>query len=258
MPLDSPHRSTGHASRCEDSGISPQPVACAWPAPDTVFRRERRDSDSPIVQQVTWLTCLADNVDITTPDGLWDLVIRKSQNRLFVLQTGLITKPVLIPLEEGDEYVCISFKPGVFMPRLPGAWMLNHGLVRPALSNRTFWIDGERLEIPTFENAEGLAAELVKRRIITTDEVVARVVEGRYPEVSLRSVQRRFRRVLGLSPHHLSQIARAGEAVAALQQGKTAIAVAQELGYADQSHLIRSLKQIMGRTPGQVRLSGAS
>lgn len=210
------------------------------------------------MQQVTWLTCVADATDITTPDGLWDIVIRKSGNRVFVLQTGLITKPVQIPLLAGDEYVSISFKPGVFMPRLPGAWMLNQGFVRPASSGRRFWIEGEQLEIPTFENAEGLVAQLVKRRIITSDEVVTSVVAGHQPEITLRSVQRRFRRVLGLTPHQLQQISRAGSAVAELERGRPAIEVAQQLGYADQSHMIRSLKQIMGRTPGQIARPNAS
>ncbi len=255
-----PHPNKGaiRASRCDDGGISPYVDTCAWPAADAAFRRLRRPSDSPLVRQIAWLTATADVTDVTTPDGLWDIVVRKSHNRLFVLQTGLITKPVQIPLAAGDEYLCISFKPGVFMPRLPGAWMRDCGYVRPASSRRAFWIDGEQLEIPTFENAEGLVTELVRRRIIAVDAVVASVVAGEEANVSLRSVQRRFRHVLGLSPHQFAQIARAEKAVTALESGKAAITVAHDLGYADQAHLIRSLKQIMGRTPSQIQPVRAS
>ena len=37
-----------------------------------------------------------------------------------------------------------------------------------------------------------------------------------------------------------------------LQQGRPAADVAFALGYADQPHMIRSIKAIMGQTPGQL------
>ena len=47
-----------------------------------------------------------------------------------------------------------------------------------------------------------------------------------------------------------------------LGQGRRAVDVALDLGYADQPHLTRSLKAIMGKTPGEIAaaprpLSGA-
>jgi hypothetical protein len=219
---------------------------------------ERRGADSPFVHQVTRFTCAEDDAFMTTPDGLWDLVIQRCRGRVHVLQTGLITRPVEVPLEAGDEFISIAFKPGVFMPRLAGASMLDRGFERPAATSRTFWIDHYQLEIPTFENVEGLVSELARRAIIVTDDVVANVVDGRPPEISRRAVQRHFRRVLGLAPHHLAQIYRAGQAVSELERGGRAIMVAHELGYADQAHMIRSLKRIMGCTPSQIRGTDAA
>jgi hypothetical protein len=219
---------------------------------------ECRGADSPFVHQVTRFTCTEDDAFVTTPDGLWDLVIQRCRGGVNVLQTGLITRPVEVPLKAGDEFVSIAFRPGVYMPRLPGASMLDRGIERPAASSRTFWIDRDQLEIPTFENVEGLVSELARRAIIVTDDVVASIVDGRSPEISRRAVQRHFRRVLGLSPHHLTQIYRARQAITELERGTRAIVVAHELGFADQSHMIRSLKRIIGCTPSQVRGSNAS
>jgi hypothetical protein len=81
-------------------------------------------------------------------------VVLKQRGRTTVLQTGLITRPVLLANEAGDSYLAISFKPGVFAPKTPGSQMVDRGLVRPLVSVRAFAIEGETLEVPTFENAE--------------------------------------------------------------------------------------------------------
>ena len=44
-----------------------------------------------------------------------------------------------------------------------------------------FWLEQDRLEIPTFENAEGMVDRLVRRELIVRDEIVGGVVEGRPP-----------------------------------------------------------------------------
>jgi hypothetical protein len=219
------------------------------------IQRERREADSPFVRHVARITCTSDDTFLTAPDGLWDLVIRHHRGHVLVLQTGPVTKPVEVEFEAGAESIGIAFNPGVFMPRLPGTWMRDRGLVRPTETGRTFWIDRDELEVPTFENAEGLVAELVRREIIVLDPVVAGTVAGAPPPVSSRSVQRHFQRVLGMRPYQLRQILRAADALAELERGTSPITVAHQLGYADQAHLTRSLQRFMGRTPGGVQRS---
>ena len=134
--------------------------------------RVQRASDSPFVEAITHVTYDSHVHDMTTPDGLWDLVIQKYAGKIAVLQTGLITRPVALDYGPGDEYLSISFKPGVFMPRLPGVQMVDTGVARPTLSKRSFALDSEAFEIPTFENAEGLVERLVRRDVIVRDEIV--------------------------------------------------------------------------------------
>lgn len=214
--------------------------------------REVRASDSPLVESVTRVRFEADWQGVTTPDGCWDIVVRRVGGRLEILQTGLITRPVPLTYAAGEEYLSISFRPGVFMPESPGKVMVDRGLVRPTPSSRTFRLEQDELEIPTFDNAEGLIDRMVRRGLIVRDEIVAGVVEGRPRAIHPRSVQRHFLDTMGVTAKRLEQIQRACRAVELLAKGQRAAEVAVELGYSDQSHLTRALKAIMGSTPGQL------
>lgn len=220
-------------------------------APVSVLQ-EVRASDSPLVERITRVRFGSNWRGVTTPDGCWDIVVRRVKGRLELLQTGLITRPVELAYGAGDEYLSISFKPGVFMPQLPGRRMIDRGLMRPTPSPRTFWLEQDELEIPTFDNAEGLVDRLVRRELIVRDEIVQGVVEGRPRAIHPRSVQRHFLQATGVTAKRLEQIRRACRAIELLAEGRRVVAVALELGYADQSHLTRALKAIMGKTPGQI------
>jgi hypothetical protein len=222
----------------------------------TITRRQRA-SDSDLVAMVSHVA-YGDPAtgrlepDVTVPDGLWDIVVIRHAGVVQVLQTGLITKPVVLAYEPGDEYLSISFKPGTYMPRLPGRHMVDRGVLRPIGAGRTFELDADTFEIPTFENAEGLVQRLARRGIVVLDDVIDRVVDGEPAWASERTIERRFRWALGLTPKQLAQIRRAQAAVARLQAGRAAADVAAELGYADQPHLSRSLRRFMGLTPSEV------
>ena len=168
--------------------------------------RKHRSADSPFVESITHVAYDGSAGGVTTPDGCWDLVFRTRRGALQVLQTGLITRPIPLDYECGDEYVCVSFKPGVFMPTLPGAEMLDRAFFRPSIGHRSFWLDGDILEVPTFENAEGLVGRLVRCGRLAQDGTVLRVLDGDRRLLSERTVQRHFRYVLGISPKTLQQI----------------------------------------------------
>lgn len=210
----------------------------------------QRESESGLVDAITHAVYDDEPVtDVITPDGLWDIVVTKHFGKVEVIQTGVITRPFVLPWESGDEYLSISFKPGVYMPRMPGAWMTDRAIVRPAISSRAFQVGSDTFEIPTVENADGLVERLASKGIIVRDEIVSAVAEGRQTRASSRTLQRRFRWTLGLTANQLAQIHRARDAVKSLRQGRRAIDVAAELGYADQAHLTRSLRRFMGQSP---------
>lgn len=214
--------------------------------------RQERDADSPLVERVTRVVFDGAGADVTTPDGCWDIVILRHQGRVSVLQTGVITRPVTLDFSSGDEYVCISFKPGVFMPTTPGERMVDKAFTRPIAGDRSFWFEGDRLEIPSFENAEGLVAGLMRRSALVRDEIVAGIADGDPRAISERTVQRHFQLSMGVTAKRFEQIRRARRAVELLQRGTAVATVAHELGYSDQAHLTRALKAIVGRTPGAI------
>jgi methylphosphotriester-DNA--protein-cysteine methyltransferase len=74
--------------------------------------------------------------------------------------------------------------------------------------------------------------------------------------MSARTVRHRFLRATGLTQSHIRQFERAQRAEALLKQGVSILDTVHELGYFDQPHLTRSLKQFIGYTPAQIiRLS---
>lgn len=214
--------------------------------------RQERGADSPLVERVTRAVFDGDDLDVSTPDGCWDIVIMRQRGRVSVLQTGVITRPVTLDFSCGDEYVCISFKPGVFMPSTPGDSMVDRAFLRPIAGDGSFWFDGDRLEIPSFENVEGLVSRLTRRSALVRDEIVAGIADGEPRAISERSVQRHFQLTMGVTAKRFEQIRRARRAVELLERGTAVATVAHELGYSDQAHLTRVLKAIVGRTPGAI------
>src|SRR5690625_1523888 len=95
-----------------------------------IYRRER-GAASTLIERVEHVVYDGAAGGVTMPDGCWDLVIRRRRGAVEILQTGVITRPIALDYESGDDYVSISFKPGVFMPTLDGSSMLDRAFVRP-------------------------------------------------------------------------------------------------------------------------------
>ncbi len=70
--------------------------------------------------------------------------------------------------------------------------------------------------------------------------------------LSERQLRRRFRRAVGLTPKELARIQRARQsAVAAVSEaGARWVEIAARHGYADQAHLVREFRRLLGITPG--------
>ena len=67
--------------------------------------------------------------------------------------------------------------------------------------------------------------------------------------VSRRQIERDFTRRLGVSPRHLSQVARVQGVARHAHAGASLAAAAAEMGFADQSHMNRVVRQLTGLTP---------
>ncbi len=86
------------------------------------------------------------------------------------------------------------------------------------------------------------------------DATIRKVADlGRIAGAGSRTLQRLFRQYVGVTPKWVIQRYRLHELVERLNRGAAMdwAATAAELGYADQSHLIRDFRAIVGRTPGR-------
>jgi len=71
-----------------------------------------------------------------------------------------------------------------------------------------------------------------------------------------RELQRACRKWLGLTPKAFLRIERAWAARDAIREGRPLATVAALLGYADQAHLTREIRKLLGVTPRQLRPVG--
>lgn len=68
-------------------------------------------------------------------------------------------------------------------------------------------------------------------------------------QVSRRQLERDFGQWIGTSPRHLSQVARVQAVSRRVQAGGTLADVAADVGFADQAHMSRVVKNLTGLTP---------
>jgi methylphosphotriester-DNA--protein-cysteine methyltransferase len=120
------------------------------------------------------------------------------------------------------------------------------------VTKRTFLLDGDQWEYPSFDNAETFVRRLVKRGVIARDAAVEAALHGDYHALSRRSAQRHFLHATGMTHGTFRQIERARFATNLLRDGASVLDTVHEAGYFDQPHLTRSLKRLIGQTPGEI------
>ncbi|TDB95582.1 helix-turn-helix domain-containing protein [Actinomadura sp. 7K534] len=211
-----------------------------------------RQSDSPWVDTV-W-TCTSEQVtEMTSVAGAcWGLVFWKQDGRAYASITGPGTRTGTAPVPEGATFTGIDFAVGTSLRAMPTPALVDGGVELPDTTRRTFRLDGARWEIPGPDDAEALVERLVRAGVVVGDPLVAGVLLGHRPDVSVRTLERRFRAVTGLTRGAVRQIERARTAAGRLAAGEPATDVAAVLGYFDEPHLARALRRYVGRTAGQL------
>lgn len=213
---------------------------------------DSRSSESPLVETIWRSYSNQAGPFLSIASSRWEMIVARYEGRSYFTIRGPETHPTVAHCPPDGEWMGIQFKHGVFMPHLPVIELVDSGVELPEAANRSFWLHGSAWEFPTFENADAFIARLVKEELLVRDPIVESTLQAQAIDRSLRSVQRRFLRATGLTHGTLSQIERAHLAVALLQQGISIIDTVELAGYADQPHLTRSLKRLIGQTPAQL------
>jgi AraC-like DNA-binding protein len=183
-------------------------------------------------------------------EGNIELVVTRLPNLLAVTLRGPVSQGSFVECPADGEWLAVRFRLGTYLRSVPTAALMDHRSVNlPLLSNERFWFGDRAFEIPSFDNAEQLVASLARAGLILRDSAIDAAVEGDVGWMSRRSVQRHFRRTTGMTISGYTQIERARRAATLLMDGQPILHTAYEAGYADQAHLTRSLKKLIGVTP---------
>lgn len=211
-----------------------------------------RPSDSPFVDTIWRSQSARAGTFLSVAAMYWELVIMRCQGQLTITVRGPETQASPADCPADGEWLGITFKLGTFMPHLPTCRLVDGALNLPAAAAQSFWLHGSTWELPTYENADTFVARLVRTGLLVCDPLVQAALRHRPTDRSVRTVQRRFLYATGLTHGAIVQIERARRAAALLRQG-TPIADTIELaGYADQPHLTRALRRLVGQTPAQL------
>lgn len=217
-----------------------------------VQKHTSRGSSHPWIDTVWQTVCLSDGLYSATPDGSWDLIRSIAPDgKSFVFLSGQATEPVEVPYQEGESSVVISFAAHVYLaadkePRIgPEIRIL-------PVHDESFVLDGAVFPLPTFENVEPLVDTMIAAGLLLSNDLVARAFSETPKAASARSVQQHFKQTTGITQKSFQMIRRAQEAVRRLKAGEAPAGVAVDLGYADQPHMIKSIKKIMGALPSNL------
>ena len=217
------------------------------------FLYEERTSASPFVDVVWHTRDATDGTYLASADARWDMIFTITGHGRRVLLSGPSSQPTVVPYTAGNVNTGIRFAAGTYFTHVPVRTMCDRTIALWMPSPTTFLLAGGQWPFPDLDDddVDVLVDSLAAHGHLAHDDVVEAALDGAPVPLSPRSVERHFTHVTGMSPRHVRQIARAREAVARLQGGHLIADVAQELGYADQSHLTRDLKRLTGYTPRQ-------
>ena len=217
------------------------------------LRFDDRPSDSPYIERVWRGFSSGGGPFVSVAAGHLELVVTRVADFTMVTLRGPETRATTINCPPDGEWAAIRFRPGVHLPSLPTRLLLDHRDIHlPVADDGSFVLEGSRWQLPDPDNAEQYVARLANRGVIARDESVEAALRGGGQPLTLRSVQRHFRRTTGMTHGQFRQIQRARHATNLLRAGAPILDAVHESGYFDQAHLTRSLKVLIGQTPASI------
>jgi AraC-like DNA-binding protein len=214
---------------------------------------EERPSDSPFVERIWRCHSEGTGSFLSIAESRWEMVVTRHQGKITLTVRGPETKATLFEGCPPDGmWLGIRFKLGTFIPHLPASKLVDGTLTLPEATSHSFWLHGAAWQFPDYDNADTFVARLVREGLLVREPAVDAALQGHLQDLSLRSVQRRFLQVAGVTHSAARQIERARYATRLLQQGVSILDTIYQAGYFDQPHLTRSLRYFIGQTPAQI------
>lgn len=218
----------------------------------TEAQYQERPGRHPAVAAVWSSAARAHGSTLVAADACFDLIVRASKRSgvsAFVYTPAARAHHAVV--DAGDRHVGVRLRPGF------GAALVEYPeIVR----------DAERLAVERPDDLEALVVNAVEAHAAQPSVVADFVGEARASAGSLRltggstarerELQRACQRWLGLSPKAFLRIERVWAAREAIRAGGPLAMIAADLGYADQAHLTREVRELLGVTPRELRPVG--
>ncbi|MFI2735616.1 helix-turn-helix domain-containing protein [Streptomyces sp. NPDC018711] len=209
---------------------------------------ESRPSELPYVERVWRSRSNEVGRMMSVAAAHWELVFWEHRGQVQAVVVGPEPRACPAPVPKDATFFGISFALGTSMPHIPISRLVGRNAEIPDVTRRSVWLKGSAWHPPDYDNAEAFVRRMVREGIVDRDPIVPAVLDGAAPDVSERTLQRRFVTATGLTQGAIRQIHRAREAAILIQKGERAQDVVHRLGYFDQPHLARSLTRYIGRT----------
>lgn len=214
---------------------------------------EHRQSSSPYVERIWRSRSRQGGYFLSMAESSIEIVFTSLPDFSAVTLRGPVSRGGLVECPANGEWLAIRFRLGTYLPKIPTVALIDHQNVDlPVLPDGRFWFSGQAWEIPTYDNAEDFVARLAHARIIVLSHATDAAIEHDIRRMSLRSTQRHFRHVTGMTISSFRQIERARHAATLLTDGSSILDATFDAGYFDQAHLTRSVKQLIGMTPARL------
>ena len=213
---------------------------------------EGRESDSLYIESVWRGRAGSEYAPVCPASSHWHLLFLKQNGKVNVSVEGPLTRATPVTQAEGTSWFGITFPLGTFLPQIPIRNLLDERANLSLAAKTSFELSGSSFQFPDYDNVETFVERLVREDLLIADPVVKSVLAGYPTEMSLRTVRRRFLCATGLTYKVISQIERAKQATDLLERGVSLLDAAYQVGYADQSHMTRSLKHFIGYTPAHI------
>lgn len=211
-----------------------------------------RPSDSPWIETIWRSQSEQAGPFLSIASSRLEIVVARHEGQVYVTIRGPETQPTIAHCPPDGEWLGIQFKHGAFIPHLPALNLVNGEVKLPEAGSQSFWLQGTAWQLPTFENAETFIERLAREELLVHDPLIEAALQNQPTDLTLRQMQRRFLRATGLTHGAISQIERVRKAASLLQQGISIIDTVELAGFADQPHLTRSLKRLIGQTPARL------
>lgn len=218
----------------------------------------------PYVQRIWYAAANQDCSYQQLPDGAVDLVIEMMPGQHQASWYGTSTRAVWLPVRAGADYLGVRF--------WPGQSRHFHSISAAELTDSTqcqqlvpgFQLQSAAMHQPVIQLQQQLLAYLQQHppQRHWLDPVLAtfhqplqqyRISElAKLAGKSSRQLERQCQLKTGVSLKLLASIRRFQYARGLLLQGESAVAVALEAGYYDQSHFSHAFKRFCGQNPGSM------